>query len=435
MKGLGYIILFLIIFAAGLFAGLYLAGHSPDEVVKLVEEKTRGVVVNFADENRESAVREALSNPPGEAITSVELARFWWLDASRRGITNLSGIEYCSGLTALYLYDNQISDISYLASLNKLVHLHLRDNQISDLSPLVDNSGLGEGDRLWLDNNNLDLSEGLVDLENIRQLERRGVTVTLKPAEFRLSSLVVTPREVILGDKATATVDVRNIGELEGDYDCALLIGGVTVQREEVTLHGGEAKTVSFTFTPEELGSCQVTVGDLTQTIKVLKTAEFTTFSKYGFSFEYPKKFSVTEMGLMQREANDTSGMVQVGVENEEIQMFQVMWIQIVQSTWKVSGDLEQMLIDSFAGMETAEDVAIVERGESVDTTKAGHQMFYQYYTMTSTEGDRAHGIVAVFYCDESEAVYQLITINNTITAKQAVLEDFQTYLDSFVCH
>jgi len=41
----------------------------------------------------------------------------------------------------------------------------------------VENSGLGEGDRVLLEVNNLDLSEGSEDLENIRILEERGVRV------------------------------------------------------------------------------------------------------------------------------------------------------------------------------------------------------------------------------------------------------------------
>jgi len=41
----------------------------------------------------------------------------------------------------------------------------------------VENSGLGEGDRVFLEVNNLDLSEGSEDLENIRILEERGAKV------------------------------------------------------------------------------------------------------------------------------------------------------------------------------------------------------------------------------------------------------------------
>ena len=60
-----------------------------------------------------------------------------------------------------------------------LTGLRLGNNQISDISPLVENSGLEEGDEVvLLRNNNLNLSEGSEDLENIRQLEARGVSVS-----------------------------------------------------------------------------------------------------------------------------------------------------------------------------------------------------------------------------------------------------------------
>ena len=81
----------------------------------------------------------------------------------------------------LYLDHNQISDISPLSSLTGLTRLNLNDNQISDISALVENSSLGEGDKVWLEDNNLDLWEGSEDLEDIRALEDRGVEVTHDP--------------------------------------------------------------------------------------------------------------------------------------------------------------------------------------------------------------------------------------------------------------
>ena len=52
--------------------------------------------------------------------------------------------------------------------------LGLIQNEISDISPLVDNSGLGEGDDVIL--NNKTLSERSVNV-HIPELEARGVTV------------------------------------------------------------------------------------------------------------------------------------------------------------------------------------------------------------------------------------------------------------------
>jgi len=99
------------------------------------------------------------------------------LNLSINQISDISPLASLTNLVELNLQSNQISDLSPLASLTKLSRLYLIGNQISDLSPLVENSGLGEGNMLWLEDNNLDLSEGSEDLENIRQLQGRGVVV------------------------------------------------------------------------------------------------------------------------------------------------------------------------------------------------------------------------------------------------------------------
>ncbi len=157
----------------------------------------------FPDENLEAAVRDALGKPEGEAITVAELVGITTLQAAGCDITDLTGLEYCTSLTGLQLIGNQISDISPLSSLTDLTFINIYDNEISDISPLVnltsltrlrlggemwgnnisdisalvENSGLGAGDEIWLENNNLDLEEGSEDMENIRALEDRGVIV------------------------------------------------------------------------------------------------------------------------------------------------------------------------------------------------------------------------------------------------------------------
>lgn len=155
----------------------------------------------------------------------------------------------------------------------------------------------------------------------------------------------------------------------------------------------------------------------------------FKTYSKYGFSFEYPKEFSVTESGAFGNEANDNSGMVQVGVENEEVEYFQVAYAKTVQYS------LESAIAGGWEGLESAEVIVSVEKGEIVETTKSGHRMIYQYYTATDITGEKLYGIQGGFYCDESQKLFLVMNINNTISAKHDVLEDFMNYLDSFVGH
>ncbi|NIN53708.1 MAG: hypothetical protein GTO23_11255, partial [Nitrososphaeria archaeon] len=74
---------------------------------KLSEAET----ITFPDENLESAVRNTLDKPAGEEITVAELDKLTTLYVENSGITNLSGLDYCTNLTELGLSGNQISDI------------------------------------------------------------------------------------------------------------------------------------------------------------------------------------------------------------------------------------------------------------------------------------------------------------------------------------
>ena len=94
-----------------------------------------GEEVTFPDPNLEAAIREALNKPEGP-ITEEDLATLTELDASGRGIIDLTGIEYCINLEWLDLRGNQITDISLLSSLTNLQTLWSDHNQISDITPL-----------------------------------------------------------------------------------------------------------------------------------------------------------------------------------------------------------------------------------------------------------------------------------------------------------
>lgn len=61
-------------------------------------------------------------------ITPYEMSTINYLTAQNKGIKTLAGLQYCINLTALDLYGNNISDITYLAGLRNLVNLNLGDN-------------------------------------------------------------------------------------------------------------------------------------------------------------------------------------------------------------------------------------------------------------------------------------------------------------------
>lgn len=94
-------------------------------------------VIQFPDSGLNASVRRAINKPDGDIyISDVDTLTF--LDAQSANISDLSGMEYLTGLTILFLGFNQIRDVSLLSNLSALTALSLEVNPISDLSPLSD---------------------------------------------------------------------------------------------------------------------------------------------------------------------------------------------------------------------------------------------------------------------------------------------------------
>ena len=161
-----------------------------------VETDIVTVPLHIPDPNLRHAIEQALGIVRWEIITVEDITPLTQLDAKNRNITNLTGLEAATnlrklelqensisdispiaGLTKLeklYLQNNTISDISPLAGLTKLKQLYLQNNTISDISPLVENTGLRNGDQVFIQGNPL---SSLSINTHIPALQSRGVTV------------------------------------------------------------------------------------------------------------------------------------------------------------------------------------------------------------------------------------------------------------------
>ena len=124
------------------------------------------VDVDIPDPGLEAAIRAALGKPTG-TITDTDLEGLSSLHAHGRGITDLSGLEYCVNLSDLDLHSNNISDISALSGLTNLTELMLWDTNISDVSAL---SGLTNLTQLLLGFNNISDISALSGLTNLNYL-------------------------------------------------------------------------------------------------------------------------------------------------------------------------------------------------------------------------------------------------------------------------
>ena len=109
------------------------------------------------------------------------------------------------------------------------------------------------------------------------QVELNGLAGTLevvKSPEFRVSSLEVSPSEVVLGESVTVSADIENLEEVEGDYTATLMVDGEVVDTKEITVGAGATERVSFTLSLESSGAHTIELGGVTTTAKVLKPAE-----------------------------------------------------------------------------------------------------------------------------------------------------------------
>ena len=125
-------------------------------------------VVEIPDPNLEQAIRDQLNRehptlPPEEPITQQEMLKLQWLDGRYRNITDLTGLEYATNLTHLYLAGNAIENVEPLSGLIHLWLLNLSYNRIQDISPLANLVNL----------NKLFINENLVT--DITPIQRLGL--------------------------------------------------------------------------------------------------------------------------------------------------------------------------------------------------------------------------------------------------------------------
>ena len=252
----------------------------PTQIV--VKEPT---MAPFSDPVLDSAIRGALGKPT-QAITQTDLSGLTNLDCQSRDITSLAGLQYCDHLTTLNVADNQVSGISALASLTglttlnlsanevadlsplasltslatlnlsgnqagdlsamayltNLAVLHLEGNPISDITPLLENSGLGTGDEIWLEDTDLGLWEGSSDLADVNTLQGRGATVHHGP----------------IGATINGQITLQGASRPPAARVCAVTVKLFPAGASNENLNSGTGAVSTFTVTTADPGNNNV---------------------------------------------------------------------------------------------------------------------------------------------------------------------------------
>ena len=165
----------------------------------------------FTDANLEAAIREAIGKPEGP-ISTPDLESLTVLDASGKGINDISVLAGLTNLQKLYLWDNNISDISPLAGLTNLQELRLRDNNISDISALASLINLRE---LYLGGNNISDISASAGLSRLRELYLGGNNISDISSLVENSGLSDGDTVYLLGNPLTDVNTESYLQELE----------------------------------------------------------------------------------------------------------------------------------------------------------------------------------------------------------------------------
>ncbi len=154
-----------------------------------------GMTTNFANPGLEDLPQHPFDIAAEQFEPLSSLTRLKKLDIGMNYLDS-NCMEFVSGLTALEVFDagipdyfvygtsvppcgdsyvgNLIDDISFLSNLTELQRVDLASNPVTDISPLLENTGIGEGDTLYL--MQTPSSDATINTY-IPELEARGVTV------------------------------------------------------------------------------------------------------------------------------------------------------------------------------------------------------------------------------------------------------------------
>jgi hypothetical protein len=96
------------------------------------------------------------------------------------------------------------------------------------------------------------------------------VAVAVKPAKFTTTNLIIDPQQVYAGEPVQISVNLTNIGDLEGNQSVNFEINNSIRDIENITLAGNSSEIVQFTDIEKEAGNYTVNIADLTGNFTVV---------------------------------------------------------------------------------------------------------------------------------------------------------------------
>jgi len=90
------------------------------------------------------------------------------------------------------------------------------------------------------------------------------VAVAAKPAKFTLTNLIIDPQQAYVSNPIQISVNVTNIGDLEGNQTINFEINNIIKDTENITLSGNSSEIIQFADVESLEGNYTIKVSDLT---------------------------------------------------------------------------------------------------------------------------------------------------------------------------
>lgn len=244
------------------------------------------------------------------SIATDSIPTITQLDLSGSSISNLSGIEYFTGLTTLNLSRNSISDISKLSNLKSLTDLDLGTNSITNIDDI---STLTSLTSLKISSNRISNIEPIRSLTKLQTLDLSNNAISDAKAVQSLRSLtsldissnssLANLSDVLMSQLKVLDVDSTAIRDIEGIDNYGNL--------RELILSNNAISTLAPLFEEEEVDDEDVCK------LRGLEKLDVSFTTKTGFSFSNLQ--GITSLKELYAQGNGITNVRNiVGLENLE---------------------------------------------------------------------------------------------------------------------
>jgi hypothetical protein len=137
----------------------------------------------------------------------------------------------------------------------------------------------------------------------------------LRPAEYKTTSISVSPSSVMVGESATVKTTITNSGEVAGTTSIGLKTNGTEISSKTITLDPGTSTNVDFTISRDEAGSLALNILGSSIILSVVGYEEYES-SYFGYKIAYPPDLTLDDSDDANVFMDTETGGINVNVDH-----------------------------------------------------------------------------------------------------------------------